>query len=103
MAFFVKIEFCLFHSLLMLFLELFDLLCMFGVQCLNLISDSIVTLDFKVNLILMVLLELLNFFFVTFFLVLEFISELLMLFEGVLNVRVFYFFVGLKGQLVLFL
>lgn len=51
----------------------------------------------------MVLLELLDFFFVAFLLVFKLIGKLLMLLERVLNVGVFDLFISLKGQLVLFL
>lgn len=67
------------------------------------VADGVVPLDFEVYLVLVVLLQFLYLFFVAVLLAFQFIGELLMLFEGVLNVGVFDALIRLQGQLVLLL
>ena len=102
-AFLVEVKLSLLHCFFMLLFQLLDLICVAGMQSFNLVSDGIITLDLKINFVLMVLLKLINLFFVSSLFALEFIRQILVLFQRILNVGVFDLLVCLKGQLVLLL
>lgn len=103
MALLIELELGLLHQFLMFRLDVLNFVGMFLLQDLNLVPDSVVALQFVVNLFFVVLLQLADFFIISFLLSLKLIGQLIVLLGTVLDVRVLDFLVGLKSDLVLFL
>ena len=69
-------------------------------QGLNFLPDSFISFDLKIYLILMILLQFLDFFLVPCLLAFELISQLVMFLQRILNIGVFDLFISLKSQFV---
>lgn len=94
-ALFIELELGLLHEFLVFCLDVLNFVGMFLFKDLNLISDSVVALQFVVDLFLVVLLELADFLIITLLLSLEFLSQLIVLLGAVLDVGILNFLVGL--------
>lgn len=103
MALVVELELGFLHAFLVLGTQPLHLRGMTGVQSLNLISDALIASKFKIDFELMVMFQCLYFLAVFAFLLFEFVCEFLVFFGGILDIRIFDFFIGLQSDLVFLL
>lgn len=103
MAFLEETEFCFFHKFLVLKLDLFNLLGVPSLEQLNLNAYIFIPLDLILNLVLVLLPQLAHLLIIPLPLIIEPLSELIILLSAILYIGVLDFLISLQRYLVLLL